>query len=56
MTDREGLSAEDYATVTVSPHPYYPPQALAGKDYIIKLPNSQVTLDGSRSTAYEVSE
>lgn len=54
VTDADGSSAMTYATVTVKPEPYYPPQALAGKDKLLKLPNNQVTLDGSQSTAFKV--
>lgn len=54
VTDQDGLSAVTFATVTVNPEPYYPPQALAGKDQLLKLPNTDVTLDGSKSTAFKV--
>lgn len=55
MTDAGGLSAVAGATVTVQPEPYYPPQALAGKDQLIKFPNNQITLDGSKSKSFKVS-
>ncbi len=32
----------------------YPPLASAGEDQVIKLPNDEVTLDGSGSTAFKV--
>lgn len=54
MTDADGLSAVAYATVTVNPEPYYPPQASAGKDQLLKMPNDEVTLDGSKSVAFKV--
>lgn len=55
VTDEDGVSAVTFASVTVNPEPNYPPQASAGKDQLIKLPNSEVTLDGSESTAFKVS-
>ena len=54
VTDADGLSGVAYATVTVNPEPYYPPQASAGKDQLLLLPQNQVTLDGSNSIAYKV--
>ena len=55
VTDQDGLSADTFATVTVNPEPYYPPVAQAGKDQLLKLPNSEVVLDGSGSKAFKVS-
>ena len=55
MTDAGGLSATADAIVTVQPEPYYPPQALPGKDQLIKLPNNHITLDGSNSKSFKVS-
>lgn len=54
VTDSNGLSAVAHASLLVKPEPYYPPQALAGKDLLIKLPNDKGTLDGSESTAFKV--
>lgn len=54
VTDADGLSAVAYATVTVNPEQYYPPQASAGKDQLLMLPNDETTLDGSKSTSFKV--
>lgn len=53
VTDADGLSAVAYATVTVNPEQYYPPQASAGKDQLLMLPNDETTLDGSKSTSFK---
>lgn len=55
MTDAGGLSASADAMVTVQPELYYPPQALAGEDKLIKFPNNQISLDGSKSKSFKVS-
>ena len=54
VTDRDGLSAEAYATVLVQPEPYYPPIASAGKDQLLLLPNDHVVLNGSSSKVFKV--
>ena len=50
MTDSDGLSAEAYVDLTVVPERDYPPLANAGSDVILKLPNSEVVLNGNGST------
>jgi len=54
VTSSDHLTAVEYATVSVQPQPYYPPQAVAKGDLVIHLPKDSVTIDGSRSKAYEV--
>lgn len=53
VTDTDGLSGVAYATVSVNPEPYYPPQASAGKDQLLLLPQNKATLNGSNSIAYK---
>ncbi|MFT3746787.1 MAG: PKD domain-containing protein [Agriterribacter sp.] len=50
VTDNNGQSSTATVTITVKPAPL-PPVANAGSAQIITLPLSNVTLDGSRSTA-----
>ncbi|CAK8683931.1 unnamed protein product [Clavelina lepadiformis] len=47
VTDEEGASASDDVTVTVDEE--LPPEADAGPDVVIQLPDDVVTLDGSNS-------
>lgn len=49
VTDSSGETDSTEASVTVKKEQDYPPEANAGNDIVIRLPNNSVTLDGSKS-------
>ena len=50
VTDSDGAQNVSYVNLTVVPERDYPPLANAGSDIIVKLPNSEVVLNGNGST------
>ena len=50
VTDSDGAQSEAFVDLRVVPEPDYPPQANAGSDVVLKLPNSEVVLNGNASS------
>ncbi|CAH2043698.1 unnamed protein product, partial [Iphiclides podalirius] len=50
VEDSDHVKNSTYANITVLNHTDYPPEANAGQDVIIYLPNNNLTLNGSLST------
>ena len=50
MTDSDGAPTVAFVDLKVVRERDYPPLANAGSDIVLKVPNSEVILDGSRST------
>ena len=50
VTDSDGEQTVAFVHLKVEPERDYPPTANAGSDVVLKLPNSEVVLNGNRST------
>ncbi|CAI8031979.1 Dyslexia-associated protein KIAA0319-like protein [Geodia barretti] len=50
VTDSDGATNGSLVGLKVVPEPDYPPHANAGSDVILKLPNSEVVLNGTRTS------
>ena len=50
VTDSDGVTNGSLVGLKVVPEPDYPPHANAGSDVILKMPNSEVVLNGTRTS------